>query len=387
MEGPPHSLVFDLASNEKRKVRVSFHKNRGGRPRRNNWTRTEEDVAADAIASERLSGKGDLTRHRTVIADQAGSDGQRSVDLAACVPGEVLWTVGANRSAVQLKDGSIMECSVRRVLRTMSRDARNLVAAGDRVLIRPTNPGAGVIERIEPRTSAISRVSGRFAHVLTANVDQAVVVVSADDPPLKLGVVDRFLVGAEKGGVHGVVCINKADLVPPESLQPIAGMYARIGYDVVLTSARLGLGIDALRMQLAGRQSVVAGQSGVGKSSLLNLVQPGLDRRIGDVTAETGKGTHTTRVAELISLAGGGWVADTPGFRKLGLWDVATTEIGDLFIEFRPFTPGCRFPSCTHTHEGDCEVKAALERGDIAERRYESYVRLLHGDEIGTDRD
>lgn len=376
-----------MARNEKRKIRVSFHKNRGGKPRRNNWTRAEDDAAADAVGSERLTGKGDLTRRRTVITDDATGDAQRSVDLAECLPGQVLWTVGANRSAVRLDNGSIRECSLRRVLRTMSRDSRNLVAAGDRVLVRESSPTEGVIERIEPRTSAITRTSGRFAHVLTANVDQAVVVVSADDPPLKLGVVDRFLVGAEKGGVHGVICINKSDLVEPESLQPIAGMYARIGYEVILASARLGLGIDALRDQLTGRHSVVAGQSGVGKSSLLNGVQPGLDRRTGDVTAETGKGTHTTRMAELISLEGGGWVADTPGFRKLGLWDVATEEIGHLFIEFRPFTPSCRFSSCTHTHESDCEVKAALERGDIAERRYESYVRMLHGDEIGTDRD
>ena len=370
-----------MARDDKRKIRVSFRKNRNTRARQNDWTKAREDDAADAISSERLSGKGDLTRRRTVVTSADNPGGLRDVDLAQCVPGRVLWTVGANHSAVELDDGTVKHCSVRRVLRTRERETRSLVVAGDRVMVRPTEREEGVIERIEPRTSTISRMSGRFQQVLTANVDQAVIVVSADDPPLKLGVVDRFLVGAEKGGVRGVVCINKADLVNPVLLQPIAGQYARIGYDVVLVSARLGLGIEELRQRLIGHQSVVAGQSGVGKSSLLNCVQPGLAQRTGGVSEETGKGTHTTRVAELFRLEGGGWVVDTPGIRQLMLWDVSRGELEGLFPEFRPYVPDCRFPSCSHLVEKDCAVQAAIERGDISPLRYETYTRMFNQDD------
>ncbi len=190
-----------MAGDDKRKIRVSFRKNRSGRPRRNDWTNAREEEAADARNSERLSGKGDLTRRRTVVTSSDAPEGMRNVDLAECAPGRVLWTVGANHSAVMLDDGSIRHCSVRRVLRTLQRETRNLVVAGDRVLVRPSRDKdhEGVIERIEPRTSVISRMSGRFEQILTANVDQAVIVVSADDPPLKLGVVDRFLVERRKG--------------------------------------------------------------------------------------------------------------------------------------------------------------------------------------------
>ena len=369
-----------MAGDDKRKIRVSFRKNRTGRPRHNNWIKTGDEDAADAVQSERLSGKGDLTRRRTVLSSD-NPDGLRDVESGECLAGRVLWTVGANHSAVMLDDGSTRHCTVRRVLRTMQRDTRSLVVAGDRVLIRPAEGEAGVIERIEPRTSTISRMSGRFEQVLTANVDQAMIVVSADDPPLKLGVVDRFLAGAEKGGVKGIVCINKADLVNPVLLQPIAGQYTRIGYDVVLLSAQQGLGIEELRRRLIGHQSVVAGQSGVGTTSLLNLVQPGLARRTGGISEESGKGTHTTRVAELIRLEAGGWVVDTPGIRQLMLWDVSPGELEGLFAEFRPYVPECRFATCSHLHEKDCAVQAAVERGDISPLRYDSYTRMFNQDD------
>jgi ribosome biogenesis GTPase len=377
-----------VTDRDKRKVRVSFRKNRTARPRRNDWTRALENDAADAVGSERLSGKGDLTRRRTIVtADGDASSTSRDIELEGCRAGRVMSSVGANRAIVVFDDSSRCNCTLRRVLRTMSRDARNILVAGDRVLVRISQPGEGVIERIEPRTSVISRSMGRYAQIITANVDQAIVVVSADDPPLKLGVIDRFLVGAEKGGVRGIVCINKADLVNPALLQPIAGQYARMGYDVLLASAKRGLGIKAIRECLAGCQTVIAGQSGVGKSSLLNAIQPGLNRPTRTVSNETRKGSHTTRVAQLIALDGGGWVVDTPGFRKLGLWDVAKEELDGLFIEFRPYLARCRLPSCTHIHERDCEVKRAVELGNISPLRYDSFVRMYQSDQIGVDRD
>ena len=176
----------------------------------------------------------------------------------------------------------------------MARDTRNVVVAGDRVLYRPQRDGTGIIERVEPRESTISRGSHGRAHVLVANVDQVLVVVSAADPPLKPGLIDRFLVAAGQAHVRAVIVINKVDLVGVETLQPLAGIYGGLGYTVVLCSATTGFGIDALRAILRNKHSVVAGQSGVGKSSLLNAVQPDFQLRTGPVSNWNRKGRHTS---------------------------------------------------------------------------------------------
>ncbi|MEZ6067358.1 MAG: ribosome small subunit-dependent GTPase A [Planctomycetaceae bacterium] len=368
-----------------RKVRVSFRKNRQVRVRRQNLTHDTLDnteAAADLAHGERLSGKGALTRQRTIIADADANadDPRRAVDEQSCVTGRVLRAVGANHCLVQLDDGGSLDCVVRRVVRTMARDARNAVVAGDKVLVLPQANGTGVIERVEPRRTTISRGSGRHEHVIVANVDQALIVVSADEPPLKPALIDRFLVSAGKGNVHAIVCISKVDLVESIPLQSIAGIYARIGYDVVLTSAVTGQGVARLRELLSGRETVLTGQSGVGKSSLINGVLPELELRTSHVSSDGGKGRHTTRVAELLPLAGGGWIVDTPGIRQMQLWDVANGEVEGYFLEFRPFVPGCRFPDCLHTHEQDCAVKQAVADGLISELRYMGYLRIVLGE-------
>jgi ribosome biogenesis GTPase len=178
-----------------------------------------------------------------------------------------------------------------------------------------------------------------------------------------------------------VICINKLDLVKARDLQPIAGVYGQLGYDVVLVSALQGAGITRLRALLRGRQSVVSGQSGVGKSSLLNAVAPQLARDTSGVSLDTGKGRHTTRVAEMLSLECGGWVIDTPGIRQLELWDVIPEEVEGYFRELRPFIARCKFPDCSHLHESGCAVRAAVEDGQITRMRYASYVRIVTGDE------
>jgi ribosome biogenesis GTPase len=280
-----------------------------------------------------------------------------------------------------MEDGREFECAVRRVVRTMARETRNAVVAGDEVLLLPTGAGTGVIERVEPRRGVLSRGSDRREHVIAANVDQALIVISAAEPPLKPGVIDRFLVSAERGGVAAIVCINKLDLADAVALQPISGIYGQLGYDVVLTSARTGAGLARLRALLRGRTTVVAGQSGVGKSSLLNAIQPGLARPVGAVSEESRKGRHTTRVAELLPLSVGGWIIDTPGVRQIELWDVIPAEVEGYYREFRPFVAACRFPDCTHLHEADCGVRQAVEDGCIARIRYESFVRIVTGDD------
>ncbi len=386
-----------VAKNKKRskqKHRVAFKKNREKRARRNDLTREVlkdrllETGDTDALSKhERLSGKGDLTRYRTIIGEQSegGDEVLREIDEEKCLAGRVVAAAGLN-TIVQTAGGVKYECSVRRVVRTLARDARNVVVTGDRVWFLPTGqvlPSGleqGVIERVEPREGIISRVSQHREHIIVANVDQVVIVVSAADPPLKPHLIDRFLVSAEKGGVRAIVCINKTDLIDLADLQPVLGMYARMGYQVLATSGRTGRGIDPLRRLLKDQQSVFAGQSGVGKSSLLNALQPGLNLKTAQVSDWTRKGRHTTRRAILHDLEFGGWVVDTPGIRQFALWDVIPEEVEAYFIEFRPFIAYCKFPDCTHDHEEGCAVKHAVEDGLIFVSRYESYLRILHED-------
>lgn len=375
----------------KQKQRVAFRKNRGKRSRSDNDLTRESSGIADADdaqgarvedlpSAERLSGKGDLTRSRTVVGDADGESGefQIDVDQANCRQGRVLSATGLN-SIVQTEQGQQYDCTVRRVVRTMSREARSAVVAGDIVLFQKIDDQYGVIERVEPRRSTLSRGSKRHEHVIVSNVDQVVIVMSAADPVLKPSLIDRFLISAAKGGADALICINKADLIDPVQLQPTLGLYGQLGYQVVLTSAETGAGMTFLRNLLKGRQSVFAGQSGVGKSTLLNAIQPGLGQRTAEVSGWTQKGKHTTRRAVLIALEFGGWVVDTPGIRQLGLWDVIPEEVEGFFREFRPFVALCRFPDCSHTHETGCCVKRAVSDALITRSRYHSYLRIMSG--------
>jgi ribosome biogenesis GTPase len=190
--------------------------------------------------------------------------------------------------------------------------------------------------------------------------------------------LDRYLALTESSELDTVIVANKLDLVGLERARELFGEYERIGYPVIYTSTRQGTGIAELQARLGGRISVVTGKSGVGKSSLLNVVQPGLGLATSEISDVVDKGRHTTRVAELIALdlPGGGYVADTPGIRELGLWQFPLDELGWCFREFRPFLNECYFSSCTHTHEPDCAVRAAMAAGQISEERYQSYMRL-----------
>jgi ribosome biogenesis GTPase len=364
-----------------RKVRVELRKNRNHVARQNDLTRQLRDAEHHVDHVEdaaRMSGKGALTRKRTVLSDAAGG---RVVDASLCKPGRVLRAIGATQCWVQDEASqTVYECSVRRMLRTLASDERSAVVAGDRVLFQPLDATRGVIERVEPRAGVLSRGHQRREHVLVANVTQVMIVASAAEPALKPALIDRFIVSAAKGGVAAAICLNKCDLVDLVELQPIIGLYSRLGYPVVPTSTVDGTGIVRLRQRLVGHQTVFTGQSGVGKSSLLNAVQPGLALRTGDVSQVTQKGRHTTRSAELLQLHAGGWVVDTPGIRQLALWDVSPGEVEGYFVEFHPFVPKCRYPNCLHLEEDACAVRQAVRDDLISRTRYESYVRLVLGD-------
>jgi ribosome biogenesis GTPase len=372
---------------QQRKIRAQFRKNRTTRTRQTNWTRQfrrdplNEDEAA---GTERISGKGELARHRTVTGEEAADDSPFSVrlevDETGCRSGRVLSVSGLT-DMVQADDGTVYRCATRRLLKTLSTDQRHVVVVGDRVLFR-TISGAneGIIERVEPRRGCLSRATGGRQQVLVANVDQVLLVVSVAQPRLKRELIDRLLLSAEQGRVRPVLCINKIDLVEPVSLVPLAGLYSQMGYQVLLVSAATGFGLQRLRRVLAGRQSVVVGQSGVGKSSLLNALDPSLQLTVAAVSSENEKGRHTTTNARLVPLCFGGCVVDTPGIRQFQLWDVIPEEVAGFFRDLRPYVSRCKFPNCTHIHEGDCAIKNAVADGRLDQRRYESYCHLFAGD-------
>jgi ribosome biogenesis GTPase / thiamine phosphate phosphatase len=278
----------------------------------------------------------------------------------------------------------MLTCSLRGRLKQGKRTG-DLAAVGDRVLVNRHPDGTGTIESIQPRRSALVRLDPRpqgvYQQVLLANPDQAVFVFACASPAPHLRMLDRFLVTAEKQGIPALIVANKVDLVGEERAEEIFGLYPPIGYPVVCTSARDGLGVKELRERLAGKISALAGPSGVGKSSLLNAVQPGLGLAVREVSAFVGKGRHTTSVRELFALEGGGYVADTPGMRSLALWDTEPEELDGYFPEIAPLVTRCQFNNCCHKSEPGCAVRAAVEAGQVSAERYDSYLRLRAGEE------
>jgi ribosome biogenesis GTPase len=217
-------------------------------------------------------------------------------------------------------------------------------------------------------------------HVIVANPDQAVFIFAVQEPSPRLRMLDRLLVIAETNDLPAIICANKIDLLQDEhEARRLFGVYEDIGYLVIYTSVPTGQGIGALRERLCGRLTVLSGPSGVGKSSLLNAIQPELGLSTKHISQSTGKGRHTTVTVRLWPLLCGGYVADTPGLREAGLWDIEPEELAWHYVEMRPYLADCHFSSCTHTHEPGCAVKAAVETGAISQARYESYCRLLEG--------
>lgn len=363
----------------KRKIRVSFHKNLNVRQRKVDVTREylhDAEATELAASSERVRAKGDLSRKRTIQLD---SDDGLAVDETECLRGRVLMVKGLSCTVVT-DAGASYRCYVRRLLKSLETDVRCPVTAGDWVRFRPAGHDEGLIVRVEPRQRVLSRGYRDRAQVVAANVDQVLIVGSVVEPELKPNLIDRYLVTAEKAGLRPIICINKIDrAAEPFRVQPLVGLYSQLGYSIVLTSAVTGQNVELVRRGLAGRETVVVGQSGVGKSSLLNALDPQWHLRISEVSAATHKGRHTTTTAQLLRLNDGGAVFDTPGVRQFGLWDFEPLEVEGYFVEFRPFVSHCRFPGCTHRQEAGCAVRAAVDDHRISIGRYESYLRMLSG--------
>ena len=280
----------------------------------------------------------------------------------------------------------VMEATLRGRIKREDRSGEKVVV-GDRVDVERESSGGGevwAIERVHPRTTLLARRAPGKAprpKPIVANVDQVLIVFAAARPSPHLRMLDRFLVIAADAEIEPLIVINKTDLVGEAEARRTFAAYERAGYRLLFTAAKAGLGVDALREALCGRTSALTGPSGVGKSSLLNTMQPGLGLRVAEVSEAVNKGRHTTVTAQLLPLDCGGYVADTPGLRELGLWEVETSNLQFYFPEFEPLLGGCRYPTCTHVHEPGCAVRDAAQAGTIDFGRYDSYRRMMLGEE------
>ncbi len=282
---------------------------------------------------------------------------------------------------VETGEGLVI-CRLRGKLK-QGRAVGDIAALGDNVLIEVLADGSGAIENVEERKQAIVRLDPRpqgiYQQVLLANADQAVFVFACANPNPKLRMLDRFLVITEKQKIPAVIIANKVDLM--DNARELFSVYESIGYRVIYTSTKTRVGLDELKAQLQNKISALAGPSGVGKSSLLNEIQAGLGLAVNEISKVMNKGRHTTVTRQMFALDGGGYVADTPGWKSLALWDTEAEEIDAYFPDLRDLVPNCQFSDCSHKHEPGCAVLAALKAGTVHPERYESYLRLRAGQE------
>lgn len=260
------------------------------------------------------------------------------------------------------------------------------LSVGDHVKVRLLEDGVGLIEEILPRQSALVRKdTGSTAkkvmqQTMLANLDQVMIVLAVAQPEPHFGFLDRYLAICEATHMHAVVCLNKADLPIEARVQSASDLYRRLGYIVLFTSAQTEQGMQELRAVLKDHTSLFTGPSGVGKSSLVNAIEPGMAIRTGLVSDATGKGKHTTTGSQLYHLSAGGWLADSAGIRALAAWNIPQEELAECFVEFRVHLGNCAYTDCTHIDEEGCAIIQAVADGDIDSRRYKSYARM-YGDE------
>ncbi|MEW6745714.1 MAG: ribosome small subunit-dependent GTPase A [Planctomycetota bacterium] len=280
-----------------------------------------------------------------------------------------------------------LPCAIRGRLFEESSCETRPIAVGDRVhLVR--DGAQGVIVEREPRKTRLVRgaTAPDKTQVIAANVDLAVIVTSTRDPPLRLGLLDRMLVACEREGIPPLIVVNKIDLPPPDPIEEELRAYAPLGYPILFTSAVTGVGVEALAERLREHLSVFVGHSGVGKSSLLNAIQPGLELTIGELNLKRRTGRHTTTQVALLRLDRGGFVVDTPGFRTFALAGMPPADLSLYFPEIEAVKDTCRYANCLHEEEPDCAVKLEVAAGSIAESRYDSYCRILENLRGGGER-
>ncbi|MFN8338224.1 MAG: ribosome small subunit-dependent GTPase A [Saprospiraceae bacterium] len=286
---------------------------------------------------------------------------------------------------VRLNDGKVIQCRIAGKIKLDGLKTTNPIAVGDMVKIEMEDgeENRGVIKVIDPRKNYIVRQSPRKKHqlhFLASNVDQAILIVTMREPNLKIGFIDRFLIMTEPYSIPVIIVFNKTDIYHDDDLKELAALeaiYTKIGYQTIQTSSVTKLGIDILKQTLKDKVSLIAGQSGVGKSTLVNTIEPNLELRTEEISDFSGKGQHTTTFAEMHDLSFGGQIIDTPGIKSLAFSHLEVMDIAHNFREFFAISDECKFANCTHRNEPKCAVKNGVENGEISPVRYQNYLNLL----------
>lgn len=288
---------------------------------------------------------------------------------------------------VQTQDKNIYNCKIRGKFKTQGIQSTNPIAVGDSVSFsEPKENDFGVINQIHQRRNYLIRKATKLSsrsHIIASNIDYAIIVISLAFPRTSSGFIDRFLLTAEAYHIPSILVFNKIDLNDAEldaHMNEWIEIYQKIGYPCFAVSAKTGEGIESLKAIIKNKTNLFSGHSGVGKSALINAIQPGLRLKTSDVSLSTEKGTHTTTFAEMHPLSFGGYIIDTPGIKGFGLIDFEPEEVPKYFMEFGKFASGCKFTNCTHTHEPSCCVRSAIKNGEIAQSRYNNYLAIINDD-------
>jgi ribosome biogenesis GTPase len=303
-------------------------------------------------------------------------------DIESLPRGQVIEAASGRYDVRMEETGDLIACRIKRGASTEN-DRSTLVTVGDYVRIQPLEGGRGLVHHVEERRSRLGRdAAGRegMEHVIAANVDLILCIVDADRPDFRRTIIDRYIVAALLGEITPAVVLNKIDTVEgelEELLREEMDIYRHLGYQTLFTSALTGEGIDELRQTIAGKTAVLVGHSGVGKSALTNIIVGDEVRRTGVVREKDRRGMHTTVGTAMLPTLDGGYLIDTPGVREFGIWDLAPEELDAYFVEFLDYLQQCKYLPCTHTHEPGCAVIAAVERGEIDEGRYASYLAIF----------